>query len=778
MTGAREEGTEIEFLTPTSHGSLQGRRPGSTTQNQTEGEGSESQAERVIQSGSTQRRVGLAAFTIVLVALGLTARLGTATDSSLAEDREDSIPADPDDSADFPASTVPLGVPEEPLVPARFIPLLAPLANDLGITKPVTGYWAVVGTDPGEAVLLDLESMESRPFPDQIEAANLATDEFLVTVGEGGGSYLVPLAGLPSIREPGAMVFGAAIQLEDAGSHAFASGEPDTFWFVPENSEGTLLQLRNATDGTVVEEFETATISWSFRSGNPIGNSSLGGVYELDPGSPNSVRRVADAELVAADSGRALMRSCDELCHYQWLNRSNWSPVDLPVPEPEPVDLVTSSAGDWRIEGSGRWLVRDDGRLVLIDLVGGRTLDLDVGQDPDRDTLISNDGRWLSYLDQTATRELVLVRLATGDRFQTPVPNHYRLFGLVREPQLLGEGDPFRADLLATHEPRMNLPGFRTGENRPTEAGGLTIVVAGWLGTAASLELATDESHQIGGLTEISYVDATGIVGLSPANDLTVVGLDGLKRRTRQLEYFDDLVVLPGPSVGEAWLGSSSPGGPGFATELSLIDLATMEVQESFGYRLLDWKSGGATPLASSLDGIYRFGGQTVDLAHAGSAVVVGDNLVLTWECEEDRIENGDEAGDGCGFAWREPGHWDQVDRLVPQHRVGIGGLFGSDRWLLTFSSPEASILLDTLSGQTISFGADWLSLFDISDDGRWAIHKEGQAVLVLTDLASAASDATAPIDYRDLVSYRMELNQKVSSVKFLPSPEIQAPQE
>ncbi len=762
MTSPAGDGPEIEFLTPTSH------KPAPEVQE------IESHSSGAVDSGSVWRRFGPVVFAMV-AALGFTVRLGAGNDRGVPlSDQEDSSQADSPTST----STLPSVVSEEPLVPASFVPLLSPLTNELGESKPVTGYWAVLGIDPQKAVVVDLESMESHGLANELLQTALVTDDFLITEGEGGASYLVTLAGLPSITEPEALVFGPARRLGSGSTQAFTSGSNDTFWFVPEASKGTVLQLRNYSGGEIVQEFETSEIEWRFQAGVPIGNGPLGGVYELDPGSPNSVRRVADAQLVAADRGRALVRNCEEVCRYHWLNRSNWSPLDLPAPEPESEAQLAASSGQWQIEGSGRWLVRDNGRLAMIELVTGRRLELDVGQDPAREVLISRDGRWLTYLDRSSTSELVMQRLATGDRFRTPVPDSYRLFGLVREPQVLGQGDPFRADLLATRDERLDLPGFRDRSDRPPQAEGLSVVVAEWTGRAASLNLSSNETYQLGGINQIALANEAGVVGLSPANDLTVISPDGQRRWTRQLDYFDDLAILPGPTNDRVWLGSSSPGGPGFTTELSLVDLTSMEVLESFGDRLLHWKSGGEAPLASSLDGIYRYGGDSLDLVYAGSAVVVGEGLALVWECEEDRIENGDPQGAGCGFVWRDPQTWIALDRLVPQQGVGIGGLYGSDRWLLTFTSPEASVLLETLGGRSVSFGPNWQTLFDVSDDGRWAIHKEGQTTLILTDLESRPSTTTDPIDYQDLATFRMDLNRKVSSVKFWSVPEPTTPEE
>ncbi len=672
--------------------------------------------------------------------------------------------------------------------------LVAPIGEFVGVQDPVLSRYGLNGPAEYSVILaslssdlriIDLGTGTTSRLPGQHRLL-LGTDELIVAYGQG--ATMLTEVSPPRSRDlpdDGQVdnVSVAAHVIETNLNPSFAAESPHEFWMSVNRSDGPVLQLRRMPGGEIVQEFPTPTLDWRFVGGIPIGEVD-GSIYQLAPGSATGVRRVADAELVDADPGRALIRTCDasaDRCEYQWLDRANWSPVGFPVPKPD-------RSGDdhrvWRIAGGGQWLV-DDGSLGgvyssahsirLINLSTGRrqSLLIDSENRGSGRAEISSNGDWLA----TSTgEELIIVNLITGEQFRSDLLSNKQVFGMIRTSPGLA------SDPTGTGSDVMTLPGFERDGEQALEAAGQSILATGWLGTGAVLDLATGESRRLDGLAEVKVVTDSVAIGLGPSNDLVSLSLVDGSRSSRSLGAVENLAILPGPDPHQVWLGSSGPGIMNLTSGLALLDTPNLELRERHDFRILTWHLGGVDPLGTSLGAIWRYaaGDGQLEKVRNGILVTASNEIALVWECADDRDANGEPPldishprdEDGCAFVWRSTDTWDELDLVLPPNPSGVAGIYGRSRWLLTYASPTESQLVELETGRSISFGANWTDFLDVSPDGRWAIYRTSPDHLILSDLDSATHDSNGQAHHADLLTYESQANRKIASVMFLPTAE------
>ncbi len=736
--------------------------------------------------------------------------LGLSAALALSRGADSGQPTDPDTSADSEDQAgvidpIELDSPlvDGPEIGPDSLELVAPIGEFVGHRAPVASRYGQVGpveysvilaSSTSDLRLIDLGTGAESVLSNQ-RSLTLATDRLVITSSglfeANGSTWLTEIATGPkrdSDQQPDSPYPGQAQELGSSGLASFAAESSAEFWTVENFAEKQLLQLRRLPEGLVVQAFETPILEWRFTGGIPIGSVD-GGIYQLAPGSGTGVRRVADAELVDADSGRALIRTCateQGRCDYQWLDRANWAPLDLPIPPP---DSAHQEHSRWRIGGGGRWLINpspgrqdSDGStglgeatpIKLIDLRNGRTLSLVLGAEDlttgIRSMVVSSDGNWLATRTDS---ELVVVNLATGEQFRSTLAANNQVVGLIRTAPFLS-GDP-----TGTGTNVMTLSGFERDGQPPLEALGHSILATGWLGTGALVDLATGESQGLDGVAEAKLITESTVVGLGPSNDLVSVSLEDGSRSSRFLGAVENLSILPGPDTSQVWLGSSGPGIMNLTSGLALVASPSLTLREQHDFRILTWHLGGEAPLGTSLGSIWRYSNnsQQVEQIRSGILVTAAGDIALVWECPNGSVTNQENPlddshprdEDGCAFVWRSSGTWEELDLALPPNPSGVSGIFGSGRWLLTYASPNESQLVELETGRAISFGANWTDFLDVSPDGRWAIHRTRADHLVLSDLDSAVYDNNGQADHAELVTYEMSANQKIASVKFLP---------
>ena len=209
----------------------------------------------------------------------------------------------------------------------------------------------------------------------------------------------------------------------------------DRIWTLVDDGEGTKLAGLDAT-GAVVEELDFPVIGpfnygrWSVLRPSTLVYDPAGGLYRR---AGDGFERVAEGQVLAAGERLAVIRQCDREfeCRLQWYELRTSGQVGFPAPPPSDGD------GFYTLLGGDRWLFHFDwrrGQGQLIEVATARparTMDPQSFSGYGAPISMSDDGRWL--VDVVGGRT-VIVDLDSGAEWDTGLRGTGRRVLFVARP--------------------------------------------------------------------------------------------------------------------------------------------------------------------------------------------------------------------------------------------------------------------------------------------------------------------------------------------------------
>lgn len=179
------------------------------------------------------------------------------------------------------------------------------------------------------------------------------------------------------------------------------------------------LHLVDIETGAVLDEREADPEGWRLANADREGlfTAPTGGIYQA---TGDTYRRVTDGRILASDSRRALVQTCnDELeCRLRWLDGQSWEPLDLIVPEDQEAWYSMIPDTDWIFAPNFEAFAGPTSG-ELFNVATGEVMEVDLPQVTSSGIssltpAVSPDGRWLATRGED-TKFLEFRDLASGD---------------------------------------------------------------------------------------------------------------------------------------------------------------------------------------------------------------------------------------------------------------------------------------------------------------------------------------------------------------------------